>query len=346
MTSATNAAQQTTVHICCPASPAGEDMPALGIASWPDLAAAVQREIGPTWQITGAADLIWAALDPAHGGRTDDDARAADLQHALADDTVRAIVALRGGAFLLRILDRIDLSVLQRRRTPVMLVGFSEWTCLSLVACRYPMALAVHHTSPMYMLSPDPANPLTPEQKQSRWQEIWSDIRALLEGRPPAHTLTGRLVAGRDIPAGPIRLYGGNLTLLAALAGTKYHDAARPDGAWLAIEDVNESIGRIDRKITQLRSAGLLDDLGGVLLGGFTSEGRDMSVDVAALLGLHLPATVPIVAECNFGHFWPAAAFPLCRPVRLTAPASTACDPQRSALAGALEVQADWASLL
>ncbi len=322
---------QNIVHVCCPASPAGEDMPALGIAGWSDLAAAIRSVIGDHWEISGSPDLIWAGLDPRHGGRTDDAARAADLQQAMADDRVRAIVALRGGAFLLRLLDRLDLSVLQRRRRPLLLIGFSEWTCLSLAASRYPMVLSVHHTSPMYMLPSDPARPLSPRQKQCRWQEIWSDIAGLLEGRPPAGTLAGRLVTPRAVPSAPVQLYGGNLTLLAALAGTRYHDAARADGAWLAVEDVNESIGRIDRKFTQLRLAGLLDGVGGVLLGGFTSEGRDISRDVAALLALHLPAAVPIVAECNFGHFWPAAAWPLRRPVLPRAGAS-----------GAVELTVDW----
>jgi muramoyltetrapeptide carboxypeptidase len=329
-----NTSEQRTVHICCPASPAGEDLPDLGIGNWDDLSAAIRRVIGEAWQVTGSPVLIWAALQQDKGGRTDDCQRAADLQMAMADDRVRAIVSLRGGAWLLRILERIDFSVLRRRRSQLLLIGFSECTCLSLVAGEYPMALPVHHVGPTYMLSTDPARPLTAQQKQCRWQQIWSSIGALLEGRAPAGVLKGRLVTQHALPANPIQLYGGNLTLLAAMAGTKYQQAALADGAWLAIEDVHESIGRIDRKIAQLRLAGLLDGAGGVLLGGFHIEGRDISCDVATLLGMHLPASVPIVAECNFGHFWPAAAWPLRRDVRLIGGAG-----------GEVEVKIDWASL-
>lgn len=338
------ATEQSIVHICCPASPAGEDMPALGIAGWDDLVAAIRREIGSRWQITGSAGLIWASLQPASAGRIDDAARAADLQNAMADDRVRAIVALRGGAWLLRILERIDFSVLERRRNGIFLIGFSEWTCLSLVAARYPAALSVHHTSPMYMLSADPAQPLSPEQKQCRWREVWSSLRALLEGKASSHVLTGRLVNGHALPSAPIQVYGGNLTLLSALAGTQYQEAVRANGAWLAVEDVNESIGRIDRKVAQLRLAGLLDHLGGVLLGGFTSEGRDISGEVATLLGVHLPASVPIAAGCNFGHFWPAAPFPLWRPVRLLA-VSAADDRNKATSTGTFEMAVDWPTL-
>lgn len=322
-------------------------MPSLGIATWDDLAAAILGVIGPAWQITGSADLIWAPFQPDRAGRTDDVLRAADLQNAMADDRVRAIVALRGGAWLVRILERIDFSVLERRKNPVLLIGFSEWTCLSLVAACYPAALSIHHTSPMYMLSTDPDKPLSPEQKQCRWRQIWLDIRALLEGQAPALALAGRLLTPHALPAEPIQLYGGNLTLLAALAGTKYQDALRPHGAWLAMEDVNESIGRIDRKIAQLRMAGLLDDIGGVLLGGFTGEGRDISRDVATLLGVHLPASVPIAAECKFGHFWPAAPFPLRRPVRLAATSAGAADEGvKDVAAGRFEIAIDWPSLV
>ncbi len=310
-------------------------MPGLGIGQWDDLVGAIQREIGADWQITGLPELIWAPFQPEKGGRADDAVRAGDLQGALADDGVRAIVALRGGAWLLRILERIDFSVVARRRKPVILIGFSEWTCLLLVAARYPAVVSIHHTSPMYMLSSDAGRALSGEQKQCRWREIWSNVRLLLEAKAPAHVLKGRLVTRTPLPTGPVQLYGGNLTLVTALAGTGYQDAVRPEGAWLAIEDVNESIGRVDRKVTQLRLAGLLEGLGGVLLGGFTSEGRDISGDVATLLGVHVPGSVPIVAECNFGHFWPAAPFPVRRPVRLV-----------SGPEGAVEVDVDWPGLM
>lgn len=337
----TNPTDQTIVHVCSPASPPGEDLPVLGIGGWPDLVAGIQREIGPGWQITGCPDLIWTRLQPRCGGRTDDGARAQDLQRAFADEGIRAIVALRGGAWLLRILERIDFSVLSRRRKPLLLMGFSEWTCLSLVAGRFPAVLSIHHTTPCYMVAPESPEPLSPEQKQCRWRQVWASARALLEGGAPAYVLSGRLVMPTPLPAGPVRLYGGNLTLLTSLVGTKYHDAVRPDGAWLAIEDINESIGSIDRKITQLRLAGLLDGLGGVLLGGFHTEGRNISRDVGALLAMHLPASVPVVAECNFGHFWPAAPFPLWRPVQLVASPAPGDD------AGCrVEIRIDWPALL
>jgi muramoyltetrapeptide carboxypeptidase len=275
--------------------------------------------MGPGWLVRGNPDLIWAPFDPEQAGRTDDAARAADLQQALADERVRAIVPLRGGAWLLRILERLDLAVLKRRRDPVYLVGFSEWTCLSLLAARYPSAISVHHTSPLYMLPTDPHDPLSHQQKQRRWREVWATIRGIVTGKDPKRPLKGRLITPASLPDQTVRLTGGNLTLIAAMAGTPYQPAAAARGMWLALEDINETIGRIDRKFAQMRLAGMLDGVKGVLLGGFHSEGSDAGPAVAALLRMHIPPHVPIVASCNFGHFWPAAPFPLASPVRLVA---------------------------
>ena len=64
------------------------------------------------------------------------------------------------------------------------------------------------------------------------------------------------------------RLVGGNLTLLAHLAGTPY----APDyaGAILFIEDVLETVHRIDRMLTQLWFTGALKQVAGIVFGKFT----------------------------------------------------------------------------
>ncbi|HSK13791.1 MAG TPA: hypothetical protein VK907_11290, partial [Phnomibacter sp.] len=64
------------------------------------------------------------------------------------------------------------------------------------------------------------------------------------------------------------RLIGGNLALLAHLAGT----ISMPDtkGCILFIEDVGEYLYNIDRMLVQLDRAGKLKDLAGLVVGGFT----------------------------------------------------------------------------
>jgi muramoyltetrapeptide carboxypeptidase len=70
-------------------------------------------------------------------------------------------------------------------------------------------------------------------------------------------------------------LVGGNLSLVAALIGTRYFPDL--DGAILFLEDVGEDLYRIDRMLAQLRMVGALDRLAGVILGRFTDMKRGTS---------------------------------------------------------------------
>src|SRR5207237_6106193 len=73
------------------------------------------------------------------------------------------------------------------------------------------------------------------------------------------------------------RLVGGNLALIASLIGTRYEPSF--DGAILVLEDVNESVYRLDRMFTQLRLSGSLDQLAGIALGQFTDIPVESSND-------------------------------------------------------------------
>src|SRR3546814_9806065 len=71
------------------------------------------------------------------------------------------------------------------------------------------------------------------------------------------------------------RLLGGNLSMIAATMGTPYEIDA--EGVILLVEDINEPLYRIDRLLTQLRLAGTLAKLRGVLVADIAG------VDVEAL---------------------------------------------------------------
>ena len=86
---------------------------------------------------------------------------------------------------------------------------------------------------------------------------------------------------------------GGNLAVLTSLAGTPYFPDLR--GALLFLEDVNEYIYRIDRMLTTLALGGHLQQVAGIVLGGFTqckpSEGSYGS----------LPLGVPAELDADAG---------------------------------------------
>lgn len=106
----------------------------------------------------------------------------------------------------------------------------------------------------------------------------------------------------RGVAAG--RLVGGNLALLAALAGTPYAPDYRD--AILVMEDVGEPTYRIDRMLQQLVLSGTLAELAGIAFGQFTEvsaadDGASRGLDdilreTAELLG------VPAIAGIPLGH--------------------------------------------
>ena len=61
----------------------------------------------------------------------DDELRARDLQRFIDDDSIKAIIAARGGYGTIRIIDRVDFSRFAVH--PKWLVGFSDITVLTLI---------------------------------------------------------------------------------------------------------------------------------------------------------------------------------------------------------------------
>src|SRR4029077_14823661 len=70
-------------------------------------------------------------------------------------------------------------------------------------------------------------------------------------------------------------LAGGNLAVLSALVGTPF--MPHLDDTILVLEDVNESVYRLDRMFTQLRLSGALDRVAGIAFGHFTEIPDDRS---------------------------------------------------------------------
>lgn len=227
-----------------------------------------------------------------------DDERLADLNGALRDPAIDAIWCLRGGYGVTRILDRVDFAALAER--PRAVIGYSDITAL---------LLAIHQTTGVATFHASMARtPLTPFSRR-HFEPVLS--RAAAMGRlgrltPPKDVLVPkapRIVPIRQgIAEGP--LVGGNLSLLAALAGTRYF----PDltGAILFLEDVGEDLYRIDRMLAQLRMIGAFDKLAGVILGQFTDMKRgtgDGALGFDEVLTTYFePLGIPVAYGFPIGH--------------------------------------------
>lgn len=187
--------------------------------------------------------------------------RAADINAMFADDSVAGIFAMTGGSGCNRIVDKLDYKLI--RAKPKYFGGFSDLTCLvnaiqrqtGLVTFHAPVAasewnsFSVEHFKALVM---DAGTPLLKNPGERGDNLVQREDR----------TATIRPGKAR----GP--LVGGNLAVLASLAGTPYFPDCR--GAILFIEEVNEYIYRVDRTLSTLRLHGLLDQVAGIVIGKFT----------------------------------------------------------------------------
>lgn len=237
------------------------------------------RSLG--WEPRAGANVL-ARRD--YLGGTDAE-RLQDLNTALADDTVDAIWCVRGGYGAMRLLPNVDWASLTRR--PRALIGFSDVTALH-AAASTRCGLVTYH-------GPTARGTLTDFSRASL-------LRAVVEGRDPC----GRAAGARTVRPGRAhgRLVGGNLALLAALAGTPFAPDYRD--ALLVLEDVGEPAYRIDRMLTQLRLAGVLAQIAGLVVGHFTecAPGNEVSTGVLDALVAEAAdvAGVPAVAGVPVGH--------------------------------------------
>jgi muramoyltetrapeptide carboxypeptidase len=272
----------------------------------------------------------------------DDDARAKEIQTALADDGIAALVTIRGGAWFSRVLDRIDSDVLKRRKKTIHIFGFSEMTTLVAIAGQYPKAVGLYDLGPTFIFAGmkrwaaqniktlvDSAKMSADEQQgfaagwataqfPQRFTAFFSEVAGAVEGTGLPRVPTGELLAGSLPVRSRITITGGNLSLLMPLLGSPFVGAIDTRGKWLAIEDLNEAADKMDRMIAALKLAGLFERAEGVILGDFHNKDVDLTSAALKILKYHLPdRRMPIVRIGNFGHIWPIAPLPMHRPVTL-----------------------------
>lgn len=176
--------------------------------------------------------------------------RAADLQQMLDDDTIEAIFCFRGGYGTTRIIDRLDFSRFLQR--PKWIVGYSDVTALHLHLHRLGVE-SLHATMPL-LFTRDSERSVLGLQKI-----LFSEDAA-----------AGPALQGRGGRAGQAtgQAIGGNLSLIATCIGTV--SDADFSGKILFLEDVGEYLYHIDRMMIQLKRAGKLQHLAGLVVGHFT----------------------------------------------------------------------------
>lgn len=213
----------------------------------------------------------------------DDRRRSEELLTALRDPEAKAILSARGGYGSMRILRALPHSLL--RNHPKLFIGCSDLTALH---ARFHRAGLMSIHGPMLArigaLGMDHAAPLID----------------MMEGRANGRRLFAKASRGGDAEG---RLFGGNLTLIAALLGTNELPDLR--GTILAVEEVNERPYRVDRLLTQLSLAGVFDEIQALVFGDFLggepgADGTTMADVLEEFLDRH--PRLPCLSGLPFGH--------------------------------------------
>ncbi|MGM0479849.1 MAG: S66 peptidase family protein [Bacteroidota bacterium] len=175
--------------------------------------------------------------------------RTQDLQNAIDAPSVKAILCARGGYGCIQIVDRINWADFMQN--PKWMIGFSDITVfhqrLSRMQCP-----SLHATMPLNF-------------NQNSERSITSLVGALkgealnYRWKTNAHNKKG-MTQGH--------LIGGNLAVLCGLIGT--NEMPSYLNSILFVEEVGEPLYAIDRYFYQLSKAGVLDQIRGIVLGGFS----------------------------------------------------------------------------
>ncbi|SDI05795.1 S66 peptidase family protein [Mucilaginibacter sp. P25] len=180
----------------------------------------------------------------------DDDFRAADMQRFIDDDSIKAIIAARGGYGTVRMIDKVDFS--RFVQNPKWLIGFSDITLLHTHLFTNYGVQTIHGQMPVNI--PDAS------------KHSIDTLRRALFGEELNYEFTTHDVNKPGKAKGTI--VGGNLSLLVAAAGSvsdlDYNNKV------LFIEDVGEYLYSVDRMLRMLDRAGKLKKLAGLVVGGFT----------------------------------------------------------------------------
>jgi muramoyltetrapeptide carboxypeptidase len=254
-------------------------------------------------------------INDRHGymaGRDED--RAADLHAMLADPEIRAIVCLQGGYGMPRLIPLLDEQLFAAN--PKAICGYSDLTTLHLAAAKWGNVISFYSNGASGVGSPE----VTEFSKQSLHRALFSDEPYGPIGPNPDDPYVRTIVGGRATG----QLAGGCAGLISSAIGTRLEPDYR--GRIVILEEIEMEGYWLDGVLTQLRNAGLLDNVAGIVVGDIKTKWSggiaELSTEdiVEEVLG---PLGVPLIFGLPIGHGKHHATVPFGASATLDADAGT-----------------------
>lgn len=239
--------------------------------------------------------------------------RLADINDALRDPDIKAIIATRGGKGTYRIAGDLDFEA--ARKHPKLLVGFSEVTTLHMALLKNSGLVGIHG-------APWNAKDFGKETAKSFVKAVTSTKPIVIRSTKNEHT---HVLTTHGKASGI--LIGGNQDSMATGAGWVLPSF---DKAILLIEAVNLRLGHIDRQLTMLINTGIIKNVVGIAIGQYTDcgnatdpTGTTKCTEIDILRDRFGRLGVPILGGLPIGHGKNPIALPIGTMAILDADAGT-----------------------
>lgn len=270
------------VALVCPSGPLKDNA---------DLERAVANAKSFGWEPVPGASVL--AHDGYFAGT--DTQRLQDINAAFRDHTIDGVWCIRGGYGAMRLLEGLDYDAIGHRPRP--LIGFSDITALHAAVGSRCELVSFH--------GPTARAELTPFSRDSLDRAVVRGVDSCGVA-PAARTLRKGAARGR--------LVGGNLAILAALAGTNFAPAY--ENAIIVVEDINEPVYRIERMLLTLRLGDAFASCTGLVFGSFTGDTEQPPADGTRTLETVLQEVadtlrIPCIAGAPVGHIADQWTLPL-----------------------------------
>lgn len=214
--------------------------------------------------------------------------RLADFQSAMDDPNVKLIFCSRGGYGAIHLLERLNFDKI--KSSPKWMIGFSDITTLhsafqtnGLMSIHGPMA---KHFS---------------DEGESDLSVLYTKMA--LMGKSLNYNIPIESFSLKREGKTTGTLFGGNLSVLTSLLGSKYIKV--PRSGILFLEDIGEKQYKVDRMLYQLKISGVFNKIKGLIVGQFTDYEEDSNMYASlyeSIFSIVKEYSFPVCFDFPVGH--------------------------------------------